>query len=138
MQLMQTQMLYASTRTSLLKSLGSTFFTDSLFATSKSDLTPEGYAAHLKHMAAPKPLSVREQEMADIRAAERAAGSGGYVGSRARQSPIGAGVGLNWSEEVENAVKDLGQGEDSKVVIIASNFLVTRKVVADDDIGYRL
>ena len=33
-------MLYASTRASLTKSLGS--FSDTLFATTKADLTPEG------------------------------------------------------------------------------------------------
>src|ERR1700709_560398 len=74
------QMLYASTRGSLLKSLGSTLFTDSIFATSKADLTPEAYAAHRRHLDAPKPLSTREREMADIRAAEA---TGTYEGSSA-------------------------------------------------------
>lgn len=110
-------MLYASTRASLLKSLGSTSFTDSLFATSKADLTPEAYNAHLKHMAAPKPLSAREQEMADIRAAERV-DAPAYEGSRARTSIIGTGVGLNWTSEVESAVEGLGKGEEGGIVIV--------------------
>ena len=41
------QMLYASTWLSPLKSLGSSLYTDSIFATSKADLTPEAYDAHL-------------------------------------------------------------------------------------------
>lgn len=109
-------MLYASTRASLMKSLGSASFTDSIFATSKADLTPEAYESHRKHVSAPKPLSAREQEMATIRAAEAASSS--YEGNKARASPLSTGVGLTWTEDVENAVKQLGEGEDSGLVII--------------------
>jgi len=112
------KMLYASSRASLLKSLGSTSFADSLFATSKADLTPEAYNAHLKHMAAPKPLSAREQEIADIRAAERV-NAPAYEGSRARTSIVGTGVGLNWTAEVENAVEELGRGEEGSIVTVS-------------------
>jgi len=112
-------MLYASTRLTLLKSLGSTVFTDSIFATSKEDLTASAYASHLRHVAAPHPLSTREQEMVDLRAAERETAS--YDGSRARTSHIGAGVGLNWSEEVERAVIELGQGTGPSIVVLASS-----------------
>lgn len=109
------QMLYASTRSSLLRSLGSTIFTDSIFATSKTDLTSEAYDAHRRHLAAPKPLSAREQEMADIRISES---SGAYRGSQTRTNHIGTGVGLHWSEEVENAVKALGAADGCAVVVI--------------------
>lgn len=110
-------MLYASTRASLLRELGSTLFGDAIFATSKADLTPEAYAAHKRHMAAPKPLSSREQEMADIRAAED---SGVYEGSRARASHVGTGVGLHWSSDLQEEVKQLAQGEGFGLVIIVS------------------
>ncbi|KAI6129077.1 hypothetical protein EV401DRAFT_807599 [Pisolithus croceorrhizus] len=113
------KMLYASTRNSLTKSLGSTVFTDSLFATSKADVTPEAYAAHKRHQAAPQPMSAREQEMADIRAAEREAAGNVYEGSRARQNHLGDGkLGYKWSSEAEDAVKQLGHGEGSQVVIL--------------------
>ncbi|KAG5340330.1 hypothetical protein C0989_002141 [Termitomyces sp. Mn162] len=115
------KMLYASTRASLLKALGSTLFTDSLFATSKADLTPEAYAVHRRHINAPKPLSAREQEIADVRAAE----SGGvYEGSRARVNHIGTGVGFQWSEDLQDAVRHLAQGEQSAIVIIAVKTLL--------------
>lgn len=109
--------LYASTRSSLTKSLGSTVFTDSLFATHKADLTPEAYEAHKRHQAAPKPLSAREQEMANIRAAEREAGNR-YEGSNARKNHIGQRVGLSWSSEAEDAVKGLGSRNDSRIIIL--------------------
>lgn len=111
------QMLYASSRASLLKAIGSSLFTDTIFATSKEDLTQEAYASHKRHMAAPKPQSAREQEMADVRAAEAA---GVYEGSRARASHLGSGIGLHWSQEVEDAVKELGEGEGNTLVILVS------------------
>lgn len=114
---MYAQMLYASTRSALTKSLGSAHFTDSLFATSKADLTPQAYAAHKAQLAAPQPLSAREQEIADARAAERAAG-GTYDGSSARRNHVGQTVGMKWNDEVEQAVKNLGQGSGSELVIL--------------------
>lgn len=111
-------MLYASTRASLLKALGSSLFTDSIFATSKADLTAEAYASHLRHVAAPNPLSSREQELADLRAAENDTAT--YEGSRGRASHIGTGVGLNWSKEVEDAVSELGQASSDALVVIVS------------------
>ncbi|KAJ3728671.1 hypothetical protein C8R42DRAFT_706999 [Lentinula raphanica] len=112
------KMLYASTRASLLKILGSTAFSDSLFATSKSDLTPEAYLAHLKHIAAPKPLSAREQELEDIRLAEMS-NAPAYEGSRAKTSIVGTGVGLNWTPDVENAVETLGKEDEFGIVILS-------------------
>lgn len=113
-------MLYASTRNGLTKSLGSTVFTDSLFATSKSDVTPDAYAAHKRHQTAPKPLSAREQEIADIRAAEREAGAS-YEGSRVRQNHLGnQEVGYTWGKDAREAVGELRAGEGSRLVVLVS------------------
>ncbi|KAL4075398.1 hypothetical protein V8B97DRAFT_1575866 [Scleroderma yunnanense] len=126
------KMLYASTRNSLTKSLGSTVFTDSLFATSKADVTPEAYAAHKRHLAAPKPLSAREQEIADIKAAEREAGVV-YEGSRARQNHLGQGkVGYQWSSEAEDAVRRLGNSEGNHLVVLQID-ISTETVVLNAD-----
>lgn len=101
----------------MTRSLGSAVFTDTLFATHKADLTPEAYEAHKRHQAAPKPLSAREQEMANIKAAEREAGNS-YEGSNARKNHIGQRVGLSWSLEAEDAVKGLGSRNDSRIVVL--------------------
>jgi len=111
-------MLYASTRNAVTKSLGATLFVDTIFATSKADLTPEGYAAHKRHLAAPKPMNAREKEIADIKAAEREAGGTPHTVNAARTSPFGAGVGLKWSSEVEAAVRDLPYATEDFVVTI--------------------
>jgi len=111
-------MLYASTRNAVTKSLGATLFGDTIFATSKADLTPEGYAAHKRNLAAPKPMNAREREIADIKAAEREAGGALHTVNAARTSPFGAGVGLKWSSEVEAAVRDLPRATEDLVVTV--------------------
>ena len=106
-------MLYASTRGSLTKSLGSTLFTDTIFASSRADLTPEAYVAHKRHLTAPKPLSDREKDIADVRAAAYS-----YNGSRTRTSCVGTGVELQWTREVEEAIKHLTTSEKCAVVVV--------------------
>ncbi|TBU35777.1 hypothetical protein BD311DRAFT_680384 [Dichomitus squalens] len=113
------KMLYAATRNTLTKSLGSTHFTDSIFATAKEDVNAEAYAKHKRHLAAPKPLSAREKEMEAVKAAEREAGGRIYEGSRARQNHVGQGVFLKWSPEAEEAIKDLVTADDSRLVILS-------------------
>ncbi|KAI0928660.1 hypothetical protein AcW2_004599 [Taiwanofungus camphoratus] len=113
------KMLYAATRNTLTKSLGSAHFTDSMFATSKGELSADSYAKHKQHLAAPAPMSAREKEMEAVKAAEREAGGSSYDGSRARKNHIGTRVGLNWSEEVEKAFKELCVGDGSTVMTIS-------------------
>jgi twinfilin len=120
MHLIACQMLYASTRNTVTKSLGATLFVDTIFATSKDDLTPAGYAAHKRHLAAPKPMSAREKELADIKAAEREVGGAPYNINVARQSPFGASVGLKWSSEAEAAVRSLADATEDYLVTIVS------------------
>ncbi|RPD66332.1 actin depolymerizing protein [Lentinus tigrinus ALCF2SS1-7] len=111
------KMLYAATRTILTKSLGAAHFTDNIFATSKDDLNADAYAKHKRHLAAPKPMSAWEKEMEEVKAAEREAGGRSYEGSQARQNHVGQGVSLKWSPEVEEAVKELGATEESRLVV---------------------
>ncbi|KAI1794554.1 hypothetical protein LXA43DRAFT_995571 [Ganoderma leucocontextum] len=112
------KMLYAATRNTLTKSLGSAHFTDNIFATAKEDVNAEAYAKHKRHLAAPKPMSTREKEMEEVKAAEREAGGRSYGGSQTRQNHIGQGVFLHWSPEAEEAIKDLLVADDSRLVIL--------------------
>lgn len=117
------QMLYAATRNALTKMLGSTHFTDSIFATSKDDLSADAYAKHKRHLAAPQPMSARELEMAAVKAAEREVGGAIYEGSRGRRNHVGMPVGSGkqeWTEEVIVALKQLGKGDTSQLLILVS------------------
>ncbi|KAI0341776.1 actin depolymerizing protein [Trametopsis cervina] len=109
-------MLYAATRTSLTRSLGSAPFKDTLFATTKDEVTFSAYEKHRASLNAPKPMSAREREMDEIRKAESKSAS--YEGSRARTTHVHEEVGLGWPDDAKNAVAELGNGEASKLVIL--------------------
>ncbi|KAI7966160.1 hypothetical protein MJO29_001908 [Puccinia striiformis f. sp. tritici] len=66
------KMLYASTRATVLRQLCDCNFHISIFATTKDELTPKGYIAHLASQKAQALLTSRERELADIKAAEGA------------------------------------------------------------------
>jgi twinfilin-like protein len=116
-------MLYASTRNSITKSLGSTHFTDSIFATSKNDVTGAGYARHLRSLEAPKPMSQREKDLAEMAEAEKKVVDD-YQGNNARKNHLsGAVVGFTWSSGVEEAFKQLAVEESSKLLVVVSTTL---------------
>lgn len=109
-------MLYSSSKSRLLKALGEAAFTDSIHATSPSDLTPTAYRKHLDALAAPPPLTERERALREVKQAEYEAskedafrGTGGGVrgGSGPMSAVMGVGAGLTWGEGVEDALKEL-------------------------------
>jgi twinfilin-like protein len=110
-------MLHASSRHSLLRGLGSTVFTDAIFATSKDDITPHAYARHKEASTAPQPMSSQEQALADIKAAERDPGSG-YDGSSLKTHFPGSVIGFDWPPELMEVVKDLAAASTSQVLVI--------------------
>ena len=113
-------MLYASTLNSVTKSLGPTNFTDNMNATSKKDVTGEAYAKHLRDQAAPKPMSQREKELAELDEAEKKAADG-YQGNNARTSHLsGAAVGFKWSSDVKEAFERLAVEGSSKLLVAVS------------------
>ncbi|KAJ1915222.1 Twinfilin-1 [Mycoemilia scoparia] len=56
------KMLYASTRATLSRNLGESFFVDSLYGTVKSEFGADGYIKHRKSVEASAPLTQKEQE----------------------------------------------------------------------------
>ncbi|GAA5822387.1 hypothetical protein JCM5353_000484, partial [Sporobolomyces roseus] len=142
----RSKMLYASTRTTLIRSLGDSKFTDSIFATCRDDLSYKSYLAHTRHSSASAPLTAREQEMADIRQAESQAANdteqqsqgrsiiyGQQRGSESEDGGKGAEVrgALPWSEEAKEAVRRLKE-EGSKEVVQLEIDLKTESVVLSE------
>jgi twinfilin-like protein len=71
--------LFASTRLTLLRELGSEHFAESVFCTEPDELTAAGWEKHLAHTGAGNPLTAEEKSLQDIREAE-ALESGGTQG----------------------------------------------------------
>jgi len=111
------KMLYASSRSAVTKALGGQAFEATIFATSKSDLTPAAYSAHLQHMAAPHPMSAREMELANIKAAEKDS-SELYEGSRARKRHVAGDIGYVWPTEIKDAIIAVASGQGSENLVI--------------------
>ncbi|KAF9433249.1 Twinfilin-1 [Entomortierella beljakovae] len=65
------KMIYAATRASLSKDLGDSHFKDSIYGTVKSDFSLDGYKKHIASQKAPKPLTDRERQLAEIHANEK-------------------------------------------------------------------
>ena len=122
-------MLCASTRNSLTKSLGSIQCTDRINATSKKDVTGEAYERHLRQLEAPKPMSQREKELAELAEGEKKAAED-YQGNSGRTSHLkGTAVGFTWSREVEEAFKMLAVDESSKLLVVVSTIAALDELV---------
>ncbi|GAA5880496.1 hypothetical protein JCM16303_005406 [Sporobolomyces ruberrimus] len=123
----RSKMLYASTRTTLIRHLGDSNFIDSIFATSKDDLSYSSYLAHTRHSSAAAPLTAREQEMAEIRAVESLAAREdssnqelerggrsmifGQQESKLEEGTSEVRGALPWSQEAKETVRELNGGE---------------------------
>ncbi|KAH9449697.1 hypothetical protein Pst134EB_020514 [Puccinia striiformis f. sp. tritici] len=104
------KMLYASTRATVSRQLGDSNFNNSMFATTKDELTPKGYMAHLASQKAQAPLTSRERELADIKAAEGADSSS--MGTTIRSSNVwgsagntaNGNLGLKWHDDAQKGL----------------------------------
>eukprot|EP00842_Homolaphlyctis_polyrhiza_P003843 jgi/Hompol1/445/HPOL_003243-RA len=118
------KMLYASSKATLLKELGDGNFADSIYGTHKNDLSLEGYRKHLAHKNATAPLTIREQEMAAIKATENTADIG--TSTRRANAP---GVSFPLATDAESALEDLKQARINTVVLMIDS--ETESVHAD-------
>ncbi|RXK38585.1 hypothetical protein M231_04091 [Tremella mesenterica] len=115
------KMLQASSRSALIKSLGATNFKHDWHATSIDDLTPKALTAHMKHMAAPPPLSAQEIVMAGVREAEAAEANRApdpEIEARRRQAVVALGGKIQWGEGVEEALKKCAERSDEGWVVV--------------------
>ncbi|KAF0507788.1 actin depolymerizing protein [Gigaspora margarita] len=99
--------LYASTRATLTKELGDYRFVDSMHGTAITEFSLEEYERHKRHKNADAPLTQREKELAEVKAAEASASS---YSTSARKSHV-AGIAFPLSDEAIAAVKSLNQSE---------------------------
>ena len=70
------KMLFASTRLTLVRELGSEHFRETIFATTAEELTPAGFARHDRHTELDAPLTEEERTLGEVKRAEAEAGMG--------------------------------------------------------------
>ncbi|MCJ1334515.1 Twinfilin-1 [Thelotrema lepadinum] len=105
------KMLFASTRLTLVRELGAERFRETLFATTKNELTPEGWRKHDKHGELQAPLTEEEQTLQGVKAAEAEAS----MGTTSRSSHVSGSLSLPMSDAARQALKDLLTGNDNLV-----------------------
>ncbi|CAZ82722.1 unnamed protein product [Tuber melanosporum] len=110
------KMLFASTRNTLLRDLGSDRFEESIFATTKEELTAEGFKRHDAHLAKPAPLTEEEKTLKEVKEAEAEASTGAST-----KKATSRGVLTPVTEEALEALRNLRSGGFINLVQLAVN-----------------
>lgn len=110
-------MLFAATRLTLVRELGVERFRETLFVTTKQELTADGWAKHEAHTRLAAPLTEEEEGLQGIKEAE-ARESGGTA---ARKSHVSSAVGLQAGEGLVDALQGLKRdGCEGELVMVVS------------------
>ncbi|KAK3323027.1 hypothetical protein B0H66DRAFT_473036 [Apodospora peruviana] len=103
------KMLFASTRLTLVRELGSEHFRDTIFATTPNELSPAGFEKHDAHTALDAPLTEEEKSLGEVKRAEQEAGSG----TGTREIHLSQNLAMPVSEAALAALKELAAADGS-------------------------
>ncbi|XP_028142934.1 twinfilin [Diabrotica virgifera virgifera] len=99
------KMLYASTKATLKQEFGTAQIKEEIHGTVSSDITLNGYIRHKKSVAAPAPLSMREEELQELRKTEVHT----EINIATKQQTAG-GVAFPITETAKQALIDMASG----------------------------
>ena len=108
------KMLFASTRQTLVRELGLERFRETWFATTKSELTPDGWRRHEQHNDLKAPLTDEEQALQGFRDAEAETSQG----ASAKSSYVGNGLTLPVSTEALQALRRVQGAPENLVQLV--------------------
>ncbi|ESA43439.1 actin depolymerizing protein [Neurospora crassa] len=99
------KMLFASTRLTLVRELGSEHFRETIFATNAKELTSQGFEKHDAHTALDAPLTEEEKSLGEVKRAEQEAGAG----TSKREIHLGTHMAMPMGEDALAALKGLAE-----------------------------
>ena len=108
------KMLFASTRLTLVRELGSEHFRESIFATTAEELTPAGFEKHDAHTALEAPLTEEERTLGAVRRAEQEAG----MGTASRPLHLSSNMTTTIADPALDALKELAAEKRSLVMLV--------------------
>ncbi|KAI1809929.1 actin depolymerizing protein [Poronia punctata] len=111
------KMLFASTRLTLVRELGSEHFRETIFATTAQELTPGGFEKHDAHAKQDAPLTEEERSLGEVKRAEAEAGSGTGV----RDIHLSSNMSMPVQNDAVEALRQLGQGGGRVIVMLKIN-----------------
>lgn len=118
-------MLFASTRLTLVRELGIERFRETIFATTKEELTKEGFEKHDKHARLEAPLTEEEQSLGEVKRKEAEEGRG----MAERKSHVATGISMPISEEALEALKSLGGDGDENILVQLVSFVMRNSCI---------
>ena len=110
----RSKMLFASSRLTLLRELGTERFCETLFATTKQELTSDGWRKHDDHGKLKAPLTEEEQALRGIKNAEAEAS----CGTTARSSHVSSGLSFPIATDALNALRELAHSIDNLIQLV--------------------
>ena len=114
------KMLFASTRLTLVRELGIERFRETIFATTKEELTKEGFERHDRHVKQEAPLTEEEMSLGEVKRKEQEEGGG----TGARKSHVSSGVSMPVTEDALLALKSLNhEGQENLVQLVSSGVM---------------
>lgn len=111
------KMLFASTRLTLVRELGREHFRETIFATTKDELSPEGFQRHDKHEKLEAPLTEEERSLEGVKRAEAEEGS---RGTGTREIGMGQRMTMPVGEDALASLKELGSDGGKNLVMLVS------------------
>ncbi|KAJ0109673.1 cofilin tropomyosin-type actin-binding protein [Diaporthe amygdali] len=97
------KMLFASTRLTLVRELGREHFRETIYATTRDELTPEGFDKHDKHEQLEAPLTEEERSLEGVKKAE----AEGSRGTGSREIHLGQRMNMPVQEDALAALQEL-------------------------------
>lgn len=122
-------MLFASTRLTLVRELGSEHFRETIFATTAKELTSQGFEKHDAHTALDAPLTEEEKSLGEVKRAEQEAGSG----TGKREIHLGTQMAMPMGDDAIMSLKELAMGEGRGVVSLVSSLSFSLSVSLPTD-----
>lgn len=112
------KMLFASTRLTLVRELGREHFRETIFATTRDELSPAGFERHDRHEKLDAPLTEEERSLQGVKQAEAEEGS---RGTGTREIGMGQRMNMPVGEDALAALKELGEENGRNLVMLVSS-----------------
>lgn len=112
-------MLFASTRLTLTRELGTEHFRETILATTAAELSAKGFEKHDAHEKLEAPLTEEERSLTEVKKAEAEAGSG----TGTREIHLSKNLAMPVEKAAVAALQELGEGNQRGLVILVSRLL---------------
>ena len=108
------KMLFASTRLTLVRELGTEHFRETIFVTTPEELSESGFKKHDAHTKMDAPLTEEERTLGEVKRAEQEAGSG----TGTREIHLSKSLAMPVTEDAIAAMKEVGQDAGRVVTML--------------------